>query len=1587
MSEFVSSAASSLESSHAITGAADADAAPALSRRAFTELAIGAFAALPAVAGGFALAFKPETAHGASASEATAKVVIAKVNETGIAVADITDGKRLPVAGATVTVKSNENKKTVQGTTDKSGVLMVDLSKLTKPKKNKNGVDIYAAEVAVSMEKEGYRLFETGWLSLRGGSGYEIPTRKIGNELAYPSRVTFSDWDILYSNNEFACTPANDETHEIVITMRAKEACTIRVQLYNVNSNKYLLESNVKTSYDEKTKTHVGRVSFKGAFLMYKHSDALPVGVKYGLWYGIGDVGYSTPLQMRIVETPTGMMAPFTKKMSFGPFGDESMKLMLRFPSWVPLVAGKELVLWKPDLPVDVCFDPYGYFRAAVKTPEWGYKSKNGKVDGNSWKKLPRKPFADQFSATFDESVGNLLADAMDGKKSTFRALPKSTSFKVAVSADASIALRWTKEWNSLRGKGEARAILSIVYSYAQQFMAGPVPLLLQFDFNMHASIGVGCGVSMPSFVNEKDLKSAFKFDYPSTGLNFTLRIAPALSVGVGVKGIASISLQGMVAFTVFVGVGPLPEGGKETNPHAIVGVKFVANVVVQLLLFTISVEIWSHNIPKLYDNWDPSKLYAQSALDMQTQAAKATFDWFAENAPKAATLGEGLVEFEGAGVQDAVELQALGPQSADASAADPVFEPKVVERTTEDGMTYRILSFEAPDAGMAGDAGIAVGPGTGSLVAGSSPALAAQAEGTALQTQDSTSNVADYKAIAGAHAYVTGPISVADAKVKVGGERGLAVTTRHRLAKEVMSDPRTKVVTLYGQPTIFRIAAVKVNGKIRTRIVGEMLASATEPARNLGVFEFDPKIPTGTSGGKTTYLDRNDLWDYDFDVCLETVRTYGRREYYYHTMRIHMAVISGRRADGDAFGQTATDLTISYAQYDCYFTSPNMQYHPDKRTFVLGKVKECKGLMASELQFSKDDKFRYHNLSCPSIQQTVDEMWADRYSGRVMRVVSITFLDRAAVAPDKILSASSDDVRVSVGQMYGNEYNNQTVGIQKRGIIALDLGAMTAKHQDAEVFELAASKRLKGTDKATGWDYVTMRSGNTAYHYRYKTALADEKNPLRKMELWSSSSTDEFLDEKENNSFRTLVEWPNNPGKFLASVDGKLCCVQFTGLEGDNPKPTYTEVGPKSFPVSSFVVDPTGTLLFYPSVREGSLGHTYESKDSIHDVKGADGVEVNEHRIMACRWRDGKFCDPFVFAEVDYDLDDLCIANASKSGICFMSTDVIDADEAKADLYLTTVPFVKCANVIACSAVSPFAFPGTEALFDLTVRNDGNTFITGFTAQLSEKGGKVKSTKELKFSADTLRESVYNPSEGGKLQDVLPDYALAPGKTSVYRVAISIPKGWSGTKNVSVKAVDVVVAPLKAATTPAKASDFVARSAATRGVSTQAEGDGEETTYVYDGDFHAAYEVDDSDAVEYVVGTNEGDFDDDYDGDDTQPFDVLRIEGRNSFFDEDDFDDRDDDDDDYDLQLGGGGLKQVAGPAPRPTPKPPVQGTPVQGTPVPKTSDSLGPFPGLLGAAAVAGAAMTAYSARRVANERAAAGADDGALPPLGEA
>jgi hypothetical protein len=180
----------------------------------------------------------------------------------------------------------------------------------------------------------------------------------------------------------------------------------------------------------------------------------------------------------------------------------------------------------------------------------------------------------------------------------------------------------------------------------------------------------------------------------------------------------------------------------------------------------------------------------------------------------------------------------------------------------------------------------------------------------------------------------------------------------------------------------------------------------------------------------------------------------------------------------------------------------------------------------------------------------------------------------------------------------------------------------------------------------------------------------------------------------------------------------------------------------------------------------------------------------------MACRlWGKDHFSDPFVIADLPHDADQLSVVGVRGSALDLLITEVFKTDKAKKDLeyganlWRTRIPHVKSATAVGAEAPNARVAPGSEAVFDITLRNDGNMFLASCTISMFCDGKEV-SSKELVFSKDTLRESTFNESDGnGQLQGIESDYSLAPGKTQVHRVSIPIPSDWHGEKKVAFQA------------------------------------------------------------------------------------------------------------------------------------------------------------------------------------------------------
>lgn len=194
--------------------------------------------------------------------------------------------------------------------------------------------------------------------------------------------------------------------------------------------------------------------------------------------------------------------------------------------------------------------------------------------------------------------------------------------------------------------------------------------------------------------------------------------------------------------------------------------------------------------------------------------------------------------------------------------------------------------------------------------------------------------------------------------------------------------------------------------------------------------------------------------------------------------------------------------------------------------------------------------------------------------------------------------------------------------------------------------------------------------------------------------------------------------------------------------------------------------------------------------------------TEVKEYQIMAARMRNDRFSYPFVLAaELDHAVDTVTVleddSRACMSVLTTQTEHVTDGNVQSGEgrVHFVVVPHIACASIADAQAMTPALPTGSTLPFYVTIRNDGNTYLSGVTVQLSlDEDGKrdeILAEAALAFSAESIVESTYNPKgDDGILENVEDDYKLAPGATSVYQAEFVrpgssdpfvIPDGWGG--------------------------------------------------------------------------------------------------------------------------------------------------------------------------------------------------------------
>ena len=1396
---------------------------PNVSRRSFVELAAGMITSLPVLAGGRILAPRPAYAEDdytladQIAGRESKYVVIDVVEpwQVGFMVVDITKGVQEdgglmsypPVSGAEVTVTSRFNGKVAKGTTNASGIANIDIRELAvhEDGEDVNRLTSYAFNGSVTIERGpqasstvpdlGYRKFETALLAIEGGTGMQVPAHP-ADELGtpYPRLVSFDEWDALYWRNEFLVTPQNSDKHTIRAEIwnlpsdgdttvelwvdgegkpRASVTATMgKLEKIGTRAKRHSVPGEFAPDGYEDVYGAPATAAFEAHFLKEGDTEQIPVGARLKIVARQGSATYTIPLAIEfaegIVDEPAGKDGQTLGLINTTKGGATGVGAT--WSSNVPIIGGGELKFWAPELPINVYVNPFGLAQLTLTIPIWGYRNDKGDDEPSGWGRYPRKTVKEQWN----KKVNTLkkMQDKTAALVSKPGAVQQIDLFK-SFSVDINFRLLALAQWNAGKGlfQGEVagQILAAMNFTITENFFAGPIPVLITFSLDASLVFALSAAAYATKERDDEKMIDAicdfgrWRFDYENTGFTMTLNITPALSVGVGIRGIASISVKGAITLTLFFGV-PMGTQPKELpSPHFSAGWSAQISLVIELFLFTQSFSLYSKPFANFYDNWNGKNLASQAEEAALGAMANKSLD---ELLDELTPINDAMLEQ----TSEAILASGVHTQAADEAEAvcidwDELAREEVVE--LEDGTTMTLVTYELRGT-------------TTQEVAGGGTHPATPDQGDALETQ----------AEAGAPLDVSWLQTAADDSLpspsvaSLGAQGGVRPSSDVRLfgsdGQHVLSAAHAQVLDI-GAPIgktrehgvwCFRVASVEVDGRPRTRIVANCIDG--DPNGATRVIEFDTLVEG---------MPHGDLYDYDFDVMV-------RQEHYGHgenRSAVCLVILSGRRDNGGnvELASASTELVITHL---CLSSADFVGTSEVLKAGGLG----CFSMKASDIANVEPSKLHcISNLkiaNCPKQDYAYD-------------LTAILFLDRFADTAEEVLGEKAH-VRVGaliVRRMY-SERQPDAYTIEK---YPADWWHASVGDIDPTVYEAEFCPGSYVASPLFGVPWYLMLRGAKRVHY-VRTVLSNY-NPTGSYVFRRPVGCGDY-----DPSIRLvwcpavdgfLTSYPTDPAQ-LELPQGKRDYSKWTLHKATwsndaAPKLRVEPIGPTGFNVVNFAV--RGSFIFWPQARDTDDDRVWRV-DGGEDVRERDAV----YQIMACRIRGGRFSDPFVVADLPNDTDMLSVVSANSTAVMeALRTVHVDTGERNAqgaplyhaaDIYYTAVPAVRCVTATACEAPYPFVNPGGRIDFHVAVRNDGNTYLSGCTLELCALDEKTNTYERVEgaravvaFGKDTIQESTYNRGDGsGGLSGIEEDYALAPGKTSVYAVTVSVPKDWpSGDKKV----------------------------------------------------------------------------------------------------------------------------------------------------------------------------------------------------------
>lgn len=1365
-----------------------------LSRRNFIRLTAGALTTLPrivGVPGAFLLATAPATAYANEADNASegydpAHVVVIDPDELGIQTYDVASGLALKDAHVTVTSYAEGAKtQTIEGDTDASGVWVSNVADLCEPDGLALDHKSYEFYARIDVQKDGYRPFTTALVRVVAGQGLAVSTQPIDAGKPYPHIASFNEFDILYTANEFIRSSANDSACTLELYVDNMDATgNVTAELYQDDA-----PLGIKGSFGvEKGTVHV---QLQGVYLLADGAESLQAGAGFSMHLSYATAESSSmemivPLNMVVMDAPEEVQEPIfndtTKdgeRRSFCVFNRALVEdPTISFPDSWPIIGGQKLKVWTPECWCGFAADPFGFIRISMKTPPLGLKNKYGTPEEQKVGWHTRQDMKTQMAKAKQD-----IAD-QKGKEKEFiggwdpfwqeglnpEALTRDQPVKkLSITAMGEVAaiLQWKTDGyipiysaKDLNGLATLHVMAAIDYLYKQQFVAFSIPMIFTFGINFSIDVGVTADVTSPTFSDF--FNDNISLDLSHSGFSITLGLIITMSIGAGVDGLCTISLRGVLTITFFIGF----TGSDDQSlplPHFVFSLGFVAQVVLQFLLFT---QIWvplpdlqaklSDKEP-LWDNWDGKQF--KNWQNLGSDEPTSLYDSLTTNthiltSDTLASHGEYTVDPSDTTGSEYVKLYLVN-----------ILESTTQNATTDDGTPYTLYVYVPVSQDRFAELRARLlqamdqNDDSPNALADALAQVSTQDDSELIPVFGTPGNSLDENAelITFDGRYNSDrPVANVDS---LGLLEGVHPTSDVTISQEVFSDPRSKMVSIYGKACMVRIASVVLSsGDARTRLVLQELPADGAQADPI---LLDFKLSVGR-------YPRYDYYDYEFDVIQTTTTDDKGNE----RCDLHLLVISGVREDDDetTIVGAAQGHVFSYVRYS--FTNKD----------------DLTERYATALQVTPD---KIHATDCPDdwdnhiyLSPQIQLVEKDGQKACVMSYVERAGEDETSMLNDQ----NGDQTRVGVGMFFAKVEDGQPK--EQTPVLSLpdlsDLREKLGSMNDLTLTSMSLTGMVSG--------YNTIKFGGRTAHYllldvtpAFIVQAATEGNDSNEGAAGIQQVlrvSDEAIAAVLTDPEETQLDLQEVLGQdfLLTCVNGSLQKVTWGDVESGDPKPVLEACGPEGTQIRSFTVDPTGEFIYWPTIADGDAPAKY---DEYGQRLPDDPVKM--YRIMACRMRNGIFSKAFTLAEQDgHPMDALRALENNYDGISFASTELVtdvvpinDTDlavaDAKANMWFTVVPHLRCLTVAYLSAEMAIVHVGDDVTFRIALRNDGNTYLQKCTIRFTtgpDEGAPVMAEHELVFSEENTLVSQWNPQDSeGKPTGVEPDYALAPGATSLYSV------------------------------------------------------------------------------------------------------------------------------------------------------------------------------------------------------------------------